>query len=170
MWLYLCGMNYFELYGIQEAPVVDRRGLAKKYFDLQKKYHPDFYTQATEAEREEALRLSALVNQAFRVFSNDDATLAYFLECRGHLSHDEKFTLPPDFLMEMMELNEELAEKGREEVEGKIESLEASLKTEVEGYLRPEALPSLDERALSDLKMYYFKKKYISRILDRLPD
>jgi len=170
VWLYLCGMNYFELYGIQEAPVVDRRGLAKKYFDLQKKYHPDFYTQATEAEREEALRLSALVNQAFRVFSNDDATLAYFLECRGHLSHDEKFTLPPDFLMEMMELNEELAEKGREEVEGKIESLEASFKTEVEGYLRPEALPSLDERALNDLKMYYFKKKYISRILDRLPD
>jgi len=40
----------------------------------------------------------------------------------------------------------------------------------VERYLPPEALPSLDERALNDLKMYYFKKKYISRILDRLPD
>lgn len=163
-------MNYFELYGIQEAPVVDRRGLAKKYFDLQKKYHPDFYTQATEAEREEALRLSALVNQAFRVFSDEDATLAYFLECRGRLSHNEKFTLPPDFLMEMMELNEELAEKGREEVEGKIQLMEVALKAEVERYMNPEAAASLDESAFDDLKMYYFKKKYISRILDRLPD
>lgn len=163
-------MNYFELYGFPEAPVVERRGLAKKYFDLQKKYHPDFYTQATEAEKEEALRQSALVNQAFRVFSDEDATLAYFLECRGLLGDDEKVNLPPDFLMEMMELNEELAENGREAVEGKIASLEAGLKAEVGAYLQAETASGLDDVALNRLKMYYFKKKYISRILDRLPD
>ena len=35
---------------------IDPGKLAKKYFELQKKYHPDFYTQASEYEQEEALK------------------------------------------------------------------------------------------------------------------
>ena len=45
-------MNYFELFDSPVSLNIDKSKLAKKYFELQKKYHPDFYTQADEAEQE----------------------------------------------------------------------------------------------------------------------
>ena len=61
-------MNYFDFFDFKMAPVIDKTRVAKKYFDLQKQYHPDFYTQATEAEKEEALDISSQINKAFKIF------------------------------------------------------------------------------------------------------
>ncbi len=48
-------MNYFELFEIPVQLKVDTRQLGKKYFELQKKYHPDFFTQSTPEEQAEVL-------------------------------------------------------------------------------------------------------------------
>ena len=60
-------MNYFELFDLPVSLNVDKSKLAKKYFELQKKYHPDYFTQATEAEQEEALEKSSAVNKALKI-------------------------------------------------------------------------------------------------------
>src|SRR6478736_8123030 len=104
-------MNYFELFGFPEAPVIDKKLLAEKYFALQKQNHPDFFTQSTEAEQENSLQQSADINKAFTTFQNEDKTLEYFLRLKGVVETDEKYPLPPGFLMEMMEINETLDEK-----------------------------------------------------------
>ena len=41
-------MNYFELFNLPVTLKVDKSQLAKKYFELQKQFHPDFFTQASE--------------------------------------------------------------------------------------------------------------------------
>ena len=46
-------MNYFELFEIPVALKVDKALLARKYFELQKKFHPDFFSTGTEAEQAE---------------------------------------------------------------------------------------------------------------------
>ena len=48
-------MNYFELFGLPVSFKIDKSKLALKYFELQKKYHPDFFANGTEHEQEEAL-------------------------------------------------------------------------------------------------------------------
>ena len=47
-------MNYFELFGLPVSFTVDKKQLNESYVALQKKFHPDFYTQSNEAEQSEA--------------------------------------------------------------------------------------------------------------------
>src|SRR6185436_17201051 len=109
-------MNYFELFEIPITVKVDQSKLAQKYFELQKKYHPDFFAQATEAEQEEALERSSAANKALKIFKNQDQTIKYVLQLKGLLEEEEKYQLPPEFLMEMMALNEELSENSARQV------------------------------------------------------
>ena len=51
-------MNYFELYEIPIAFLIDPLALKKKYFELSRKYHPDFFSQENESEQAEALEKS----------------------------------------------------------------------------------------------------------------
>jgi molecular chaperone HscB len=61
-------MNYFELFEIPIAIKIDSRKLAAKYVDLQKKFHPDFFSQASVEEQAEVMEKSAAINKALRVF------------------------------------------------------------------------------------------------------
>jgi len=157
-------MNYFELFGLPVGFVVDKSELARKYFELQKKYHPDFYTQETEHAQSQALELSSEVNKALKVLRNPDETIKYLLQLKGFLEEDEKYQLPPDFLMEMMELNEGLDGDTATQIAG----LEKELYAGVEPILNSYRENSSPDAGLLKVKEYYYKKKYLQRILDRI--
>jgi molecular chaperone HscB len=159
-------MLYFELFDIPVAIKFDRGVLSKKYFELQKKFHPDFYTLATEAEQQEVLEKSSQVNKALKVLKNEDATLEYILLEKGILLPDEKFQLPPDFLMEVMELNEGFDTTTPE----KIKAFEQSIFEDVEPIINNYNNGLISHAALLQLKTYHFKKKYLQRILERIED
>lgn len=159
-------MNYFELFELPVSLEIDQGKLAQKYFELQKKYHPDFFTQATEHEQDEALEISSQLNKALKVFKNREETIKYVLQLRGFLEEEEKYQLPPDFLMEMMELNEELSDDSPAQVAAIEQELYSSIQTVIENY-NDKAATMAD---LLKLKEYYYKKKYLQRILDRMAD
>ena len=79
-------MNYFELFDIPVSLSVDKDSIKKKFYELSRKYHPDFYSQASEEEQGEVLQMSALLNKAFKVFSNQNETIKYTLQLKGLLS------------------------------------------------------------------------------------
>jgi molecular chaperone HscB len=164
-------MNYFELFEIPVGLNVDKSLVSQKYFELQKKYHPDFFTNATEEEQSDALEKSSIINKAFKTLQDEDATLKYLLELKGILTEEEKYELPPAFLMEMMELNETLVTEDTtsvRETEQKIKHVELELdegvKSIISGYKETET----SNEKLIALKAYYYKKKYLKRILDRI--
>jgi len=157
-------MNYFELFGIPVSIGVDTAALAKKYFELQKQNHPDFFTQADEAAQEDALEKSAEINKALKVLKNRDATIHYVLKLKGLVEEEEKYALPPDFLLEVMELNEQLSGDSAAALTDFENTIYAEVKQIIEQY--NDATTSTDE--LLKLKEYFYKKKYLQRILDRL--
>ncbi len=161
-------MNYYELFELPIAPVVDKKGISKKYFELQKKFHPDFYTNETEEDKENALTQSAAINKGFNIFSNKEKTLEYFLQLKAVIVADEKYNLPPDFLMEMMELNEDFEEET--DIEAKITAYDQALLLEIQPLLSIENTALLTENDFQKLKAYYYKKKYLKRILERLDE
>ena len=156
-------MNYFELFEIPVSLIVNKNILAKKYFELQKKYHPDFFTLATEYEQQEALEISSQTNKALKILKNADETIKYVLQLKGLIQDDEKYQLPPAFLMEVMELNETLDENTAQE----IARLEASIYGPVQEIIENFTSQTTNEELLK-VKEYYYKKKYLQRILDRL--
>ena len=157
-------MNYFELFELPVSFKIDKSKLAKKYFELQKKYHPDFFANGTEHEQEQALEISSRLNKALKIFKNSDDTIKYVLQLKGVLEEEEKYQLPPAFLMEMMELNEDLSENSAQEVQQLEEQIYKDVAPIIENY--DDASAKSDD--LQKLKEYYFKKKYLQRILDRL--
>ena len=163
-------MNYFELFGIPQSPVVNRQDLAKKYFELQKQNHPDYHTRADEAAQNDSLEISAAINKAFNIFQNEDKTIEYFLQTVGLMEIDEKYSLPSDFLMEMMEINESVTDLSEADVTQLVGVYEQKLKLTIKPVIENYQPGYSSQQELLQLKEYYFKKKYLKRILDRLSD
>lgn len=162
-------MNYFELFGLPVAPTVDKSSIPKTYFELQKKYHPDFFSNAGDNEKEEVLQQSAAVNKAFKIFLDTEKTIEYFLQTIGLLETGEKYNLPPGFLMEMMEINEAFTEDENLATK-QVSAYEEKLWEEVKPIIQNYSAGNTDATDLQKLKAYYYKKKYLKRILDRLAD
>lgn len=163
-------MNYFELFDLPVCIQVDRSALAKKYFELQKQHHPDFYGQADDDEQKEALEKSSNINKALKVLQQPDQTIQYVLQLTGVLTDNEKYELPPGFLMEMMELNEKLVEEDPETFRKEIAATEHKLFVEVKDIIENYNNDTISTEKLLKIKEYYFKKKYLHRILDRMDD
>lgn len=160
-------MNYFELFSVPVGPSVDRAVISRNYISLQKEFHPDFFTGSSQSEQEMVLEKSADINRAYKIFQNPDRTIEYFLRYSGLITPDEKMELPTDFLMEMMELNEELSDKP-EKALNSIESFQSKLDEEAKVITDNYWTGMADGESLHKLKLNYYKKKYLNRILERL--
>lgn len=170
-------MNYFEFYHIPESFYPDEQVIRQQYYKLSREYHPDFYANENPEKQREILELATRNTNAYHTLSQFDRRLQYILETHGLLAEGAKNEIPADFLMEMMELNEELMELEIEfdaevyarikfESEGILNDLEADIKPVLEKY--PE-LPQKEKlQALEQAKNYYLKKKYLLRIQETL--
>lgn len=164
-------MNYFELFEIPVKLKVEKGSLSKRYFELSKKYHPDYFVTSDNDAQAEALEKSALLNKAWKTFQNNDETIKYVLQLKGLLEEEEKYELPAGFLMEVMEINEQLMDNksaAAAELETRIDELQAQIyepvKNIIEGY--QEGITT--ENELLAIKDYYYKKKYLDRIRRQL--
>ena len=115
------------------------------------------------------MQQSAAINKAFTTFQNEEKTIEYFLLEKGFIEKDEKYQLPPEFLMEMMELNEHLPDKDGVTVAAELAELERSLYNEIKPIVEAPVFQENPE-AMKKLKAFYYKKKYLNRILERLGD
>ncbi len=164
-------MTYFELFGIPVQLKVNTAPLSGRFFALSKQYHPDFFANEDEVTREEALGKSALLNKAWKTFQNPDETIRYVLKLKGLLEEEEKYQLPPDFLMEVMEINEALMEpEGQNlgDLENRINILQSDIYEPVKEMVEHYQEAIVPEEALLQVKAYYFKKKYLDRIRRQL--
>jgi molecular chaperone HscB len=166
-------MNYFELFEIPVQLKVDAASLKKKFYELSRKYHPDFFSQATEAKQGDALEKSSLLNKAWKTFQQPDETIKYVLQVKGLLEEEEKYELPPAFLMEMLELNEELmetdtGEKSLSALDKRIAQLQEDMYEPVKSIVEHYQEAVSTEKELLQVKQYYFRKKYLQRILDKM--
>ncbi len=168
-------MNYFELFELPVSLRVKPEGLSARYFALSRKYHPDYFTQGDEAAQAEALEMSAQVNKAYKIFRNADSTLKYVLELKGLLQEAEKYALSPDFLMEVMELNESIMELSfepdpakKEALVAQVADLQKQIKADVEAIIENYQEGVTSEKELLQVKEYYYRKKYLDRMVEGL--
>ena len=167
-------MNYFEFFEIPECLSIDEVGLKQKFYANSKRFHPDFFTLDSTEKQAEALEMSTLNNTAYKVLSNFDKRLKYFLDIRKVLNEEGQNKLPQEFLMEMMEVNESLMElqfdfdqDSYEGLLGAIASSKAS-ETALISSLLPKSSDEMTEDDLSTLKNYYLKSKYLIRLEQNL--
>jgi molecular chaperone HscB len=165
-------MTYFELFGIPVQLKVDSNNLLKKFFELSKKYHPDYFANEDEDAQDNALEKSAMLNRAWKTFQSPDATIKYVLLEKGLLEEEEKYELPPDFLMEVMEINEQLMDADKQDalidLTSTIENLQSDIYEPVKEIVETYQEGATSKKELLQVKEYYYKKKYLDRIRQQL--
>ncbi len=161
-------MNYFELFDIPVALKLDPSLLSARFFQLSRETHPDYFVSAGADAQAEALDKSALLNKAWVTFRNPDETIKYVLQLKGLLEEEEKYTLPPDFLMEVMEINEQLMDSDDADVaaavSASINRIQQEIYEPVQEIVESYQEGVTSEEALLRVKEYYYKKKYLDRI------
>ena len=104
-------MDYFTLFGLQPGFALDSEQLAARYQELQRQYHPDKYASRPQAEQLAALSQSATINQAWQTLRHPLTRAEYLLSLHGFDLASEQHTVRDTaFLMEQLELREELDE------------------------------------------------------------
>ncbi|MBC6996036.1 Fe-S protein assembly co-chaperone HscB [Neolewinella lacunae] len=167
--------NYFAFFGLLPAPVLDEAALKKAFYANSRRYHPDFHTLEDEATRDAVLEKSTLNNQAYKVLADPDLRLRHLLELRGALGEEGTNSVPQDFLLEIMDVNEALMEleldddpAARARIEALVAGLEASLDREIADLFNQYDDATVSPAELDRLRDYYLKKRYLLRLRGKI--
>lgn len=163
-------MNYFELFGLPIGFQVDTKQLRAAFMEIQKASHPDKFAQGSTDEQEAALEQSSLANKGFTLLNQKERILPYVLELLGIMTPDEKYALEPDFLMEMMDLNEAWMDaeedSDKQAIIKQVEQIKTAIYAPIQTYMEMDQVDTISQEAMLQIKDYYYKKKYLDRILE----
>ncbi len=105
------GKNYFELFGLPVDFDIAADDLTARYHELQRRVHPDKFSNSSDQERRLSMQMTAQINEAYQTLRRPVSRGRYLLGLRGVDMNDETDTsMDPVFLMEQIELRESLAE------------------------------------------------------------
>ena len=112
--------DYFTFLGLPRKLLIHPQDLERRFRELSRKFHPDYFYNATSAERLASLERSSYLNDAYRALRNPVSRIEHLLAIEGLPSArtEEPSTgsgpgagkVPPSLLEEVFALNEELDE------------------------------------------------------------
>ena len=180
--------DYFSFLGVPRRLGLDPQDLERRFRELSRKFHPDYFYNASPAERLASLERSSYLNDAYRTLRNHAARIEHLIAIEGlppATSDAGGVKVPPALLEEVFELNEELdqiresrqggvdetqlharleaarlpIDRKRDEHERRIEELSARWDSQAEA-------PATDRKAtLEALRELLFERKYIDNLL-----
>lgn len=139
--------NYFQLFNLPEQYFLDESALRGVYRELQRKTHPDKFADASKQEQLLAVQYAATINDAYDVLTSPLKRAMYMLTLRGVDLDEQGGSMDPAFLMEQMELREELEqavhatdpeaelEKVSEHLESELNALQGTFNAQIGGDL-----------------------------------
>ncbi|HSS01289.1 MAG TPA: Fe-S protein assembly co-chaperone HscB [Kofleriaceae bacterium] len=158
------GDDPFGLLGLAPSFEVDLAALERAFFERSKQHHPDRVAGGTAAERVAALSRSRALNDAYQLIKRPVPRAEYLLARAGVTIGDNE-RLDPAFLMEILELREELAAARAAGDTALVEKLQRAMQARRKEAL--DALPALF--AASDfaaIKERLILLRYVNRYLE----
>jgi molecular chaperone HscB len=167
-------MQYYEALGLARALALDLEDLKQRFYDRSRQWHPDRFVRAGYDDRQKALDMTALLNDAFRTLRDPVSRAEYFLKQSGiELSKDA----PPELLEEVFELNMALEElrSGDEsalpqlrEAQERFAAMRAKIDEELaEMFVRHDAGGSkaAENKTLDEIRSALNRRRYISNLV-----
>ena len=180
--------DYFAFLGLPRRLTIDPQDLEKRLRDLSRKFHPDYYYNASPTERLASLERSSYLNDAYRALKNPVSRVEHLLAIEGlppAKSEDGTAKVPPSLLEEVFALNEELdeirelresgtdperlrarLETARKPIDTKREEHEQQLQELSARWDSQEQLPAAEKRKTLDaLRERLLERNYINNLL-----
>jgi molecular chaperone HscB len=124
---FAAGIDHWTVLGLQRGLELERADLERRFHELNRRFHPDYFRLRGPEEQAISLENSAAVNAAYRTLRDPVSRVEYLLELEGLALGTAGQARPPaDLFEEIMELQE-----ARQELEaagaGAAEPLRARL-------------------------------------------
>jgi molecular chaperone HscB len=106
--------DYFAFFGLPRRLTIGQDELERRFRELSRKFHPDYYYNASPAERLASLERSSYLNDAYRALRTPATRIEHLLAIEGlpptksEGSESGGAKVPPALLEEVFELNEQL--------------------------------------------------------------
>ncbi len=159
--------DYFELFGLPRRYPVDRAELDSRFRALQRSTHPDRFASASDLERRLAAQQAVRINEGYQTLRDPLRRGRYLLKIAG-IDHEDEHRTTRDtaFLMEQMELREELAAVREAsdaigalaEIMSRIAERLAGLDAELAGQLQQQDAGQLAEASETLMKMQFYRR------------
>ncbi|HEY7366513.1 MAG TPA: Fe-S protein assembly co-chaperone HscB [Methylomirabilota bacterium] len=179
-------MDYFEVFGLPRRLGIDAQTLQRRFYELSRRYHPDFHAGAPREEQARTLEASARLNAAYRALRDPIARIEYLVQLEEGRQTREGATVKPqapaELLAEMFEIQEaldetragDLAETARETLRAQRERLMARRREEGVRLTGPLAAawdaagPGERSALLEELKRALAARAYLQTVIDDL--
>jgi molecular chaperone HscB len=106
--------DFFAVFGLERRLAIDVAALQARFYELSRRWHPDFHQAAPAEQQARALEESARVNAAYRALRDPLARVEYLIRLEEGRDTKEgaavKPPAPPALLAEMFEIQEALEE------------------------------------------------------------
>ncbi|HEV2983470.1 MAG TPA: Fe-S protein assembly co-chaperone HscB [Vicinamibacterales bacterium] len=106
-------VDFFSFLGLPRKLNLDMADFEQRYRALSRQFHPDYFYNATPAERRASLEKSSYLNDAYRTLRNSISRVDYLLKLEGLAPQGPEQAskqVPAGLLEEVFALNEELDE------------------------------------------------------------
>jgi molecular chaperone HscB len=145
-------MNYFQLFNLPAKFDLDVTELGSRYLQLQRRFHPDQHSAGSERDRLLAVQQTANINDAYHSLKHPLLRAEHLLALRGlKISHEQRSFTDPMFLMQQMDLREQLAEIDHsDDPEAAIDNIERQLQQQKKALLQQLAAALEAENAQQD--------------------
>ena len=120
--------SHFELFGLPASFGLDQTALEKAYLEIQSRVHPDRFAHAGDAERRASMQWTTRVNEAYRILRSPVQRAKHILELHGvDVEFETNTQMPTDFLLQQLELREELEAARQKKDAALLDGLKKSL-------------------------------------------
>ena len=180
--------DYFAFLGLPRKLTISAPELERRFRDLSRQFHPDYFYNASPTERLASLERSSYLNDAYRALRNPVSRVEHLLAIEGlpsAKSEGEAASVPPGLLEEVFALNEELDEirelresgsdparlsarldAAREPIDRKRDEHERQLQELASRWDSQEQAPAGEKRAtLEALRERLLERNYINNLL-----
>jgi molecular chaperone HscB len=103
--------DYFAFFGVPRMLGLGQDALERRFRELSRKFHPDYFYNASPTERLASLERSSYLNDAYRTLRDPVARIEHLLAIEGlppAKAEGHSAQVPPGLLEEVFALNEEL--------------------------------------------------------------
>ncbi|XP_047418602.1 iron-sulfur cluster co-chaperone protein HscB isoform X1 [Sciurus carolinensis] len=157
--------DYFSLMDCNRSFRVDTTKLQNRFQQLQRLVHPDFFSQRSQTEKDFSEKHSTIVNDAYKTLLAPLSRGLYLLKLHGvEIPEGTDYEMESQFLMEIMEINEKLAEAQSEAAVKEIEStVQAKQKECTDNVSR-----AFEQDDFEKAKEILTKMKYFSNVEEKI--
>lgn len=102
------GLNAFQRFGLEPSYELDLEALETRHLQLSRRLHPDRLIGKDPRQQGRALTLSSALNEAYELLRDERRRAEHLVVVSGGKTADQDKRTPQTFLMEQLELREDL--------------------------------------------------------------